>query len=127
MAANRVRRWFQAMRRRACYLTRIRHTIRKRRMPKEGDPVTEAEIDDSHVDQERRRLAGGEDAGGVTAADRTTRSSRHGHWAYKPVADPAVPAVVNRAWPARDYRPVHSGEAGRAEAGARRRCGAHRR
>ena len=84
-------------------IQRVRHENPKRRMPKEGDPLTAAEIAD---------LAAWIKAGApwpvenvdVKAASYTASYDRiraH-HWAFQPVRDPKPPAVGKPTWPIND-------------------------
>jgi cytochrome c553 len=88
---------------RSLLLQRVRHENPKRRMPKEGDPLTAAEIAD---------LAAWIKSGApwpvesvdIKAAAYTVSYERirARHWAFQPVSDAKPPAVTNSTWPANE-------------------------
>jgi hypothetical protein len=81
-------------------LQRIRSADPKRRMPREGTPLTEAEIKD---------LATWISDGVAWPSEQIPASLGHGgpayerlrarHWAWQPLTDPKVPVVANASWP----------------------------
>ena len=84
-------------------MQRVRHENPKRRMPKEGDPLTAAEIADLAA-----WIKGGApwpvESVDVKAAAYTASYERiraH-HWAFQPVRDPKPPTVEKSAWPIND-------------------------
>ncbi|MES2569574.1 MAG: PSD1 and planctomycete cytochrome C domain-containing protein [Verrucomicrobiota bacterium] len=82
-------------------LQRVQHQNPKRRMPKEGDLLTEAEVADLSA-----WISGGAawPAEKVPASLGRTRlwqtELKAKHWAWQALTDPAIPAVSNAAWPA---------------------------
>ncbi|RYD68899.1 MAG: DUF1549 domain-containing protein, partial [Verrucomicrobiaceae bacterium] len=84
-------------------LQRVQHANPKRRMPKEGDLLTDAELADLTA-----WISGGAawPAERVPASIGRTRAwhteLKAQHWAWQPLKDPAVPAVNDAAWPSDD-------------------------
>ena len=82
-------------------LERIHHSDPKKRMPKEGDLLTEAEVADlttwiqDGVAWPRERIPA---SLGKNRADYEDLKAHH--WAWQPRKNPAVPAVNNDRWPA---------------------------
>jgi hypothetical protein len=84
-------------------LKRVLHDNPKRRMPKEGSPLTKAEVDD---------LAAWIKDGVAWPAEQIPASfgrpkpSYEGlkarHWAFQPIADPKLPVVSKASWPRED-------------------------
>ena len=76
------------------------HQGEKRFMPKEGDPLTDAEIADlaawikDGVAWPRERIP--ESIGKVRSDFEELKAK---HWAWQPLSHPAPPAVTNAAWP----------------------------
>lgn len=84
-------------------LDRIRHTDPKRKMPKEGDALNDAQIADlttwinDGAAWPRERIPAS--IGRIRPEYEELKAS---HWAWQPVKQPAVPGVSNAAWPASD-------------------------
>ena len=82
-------------------LQRIRSTDAKQHMPKEGEPLTEAEIADlatwikDGVAWPRERIPA--NLGRVRADYEALKAK---HWAWQPLSQPKAPAVKQQAWPA---------------------------
>jgi mono/diheme cytochrome c family protein len=84
-------------------IQRVRHPDPKRRMPKEGGPLTPAQIDD---------LAAWIRDGAAWAVEKVALSAaassgawerlKAHHWSLQPITDPGVPAVSHKSWPAND-------------------------
>lgn len=80
-------------------LTRV-HKGEKKFMPKEGEPLTDAEIADlttwikDGVAWPRERIP---DSIGKTRTDFEELKAKH--WAWQPLKNPEAPAVANKAWP----------------------------
>ncbi len=81
-------------------IQRVVHAQKRLLMPKEGDPLSEEQVADL-----RTWIADGvawpleklpEDFGKVKAS---YESKRQSHWAWQPLAKPAIPAVADAAWP----------------------------
>ncbi len=81
---------------------RIQHADPKRRMPKEGAPLSASQIAD---------LTAWINDGAAWPVEQVTLAKtpvaayerlKARHWALQPVANPAVPAVKNTAWPVAD-------------------------
>ena len=81
-------------------MQRVRHDNPKRRMPKEGDPLTAAEIADLTAWIKSGAPWPVENIDVKAAAYTATyKRIRAHHWAFQPVSGSKPPAVVKSAWP----------------------------
>ncbi len=84
-------------------LQRIRHTDPKRRMPKEGALLTEAEIADlstwiaDGAAWPREKIPAS-----LGRARPSYEKLKANHWSLQPLTEPKVPAVAKAAWPTSD-------------------------
>jgi hypothetical protein len=80
-------------------LTRIRHTNPKRRMPKEGDPLTDAELKDLDAWINNGAAWPAEQLPASLGKSKASYERlRARHWAYQPLKQVPVPEVNNPSW-----------------------------
>ena len=84
-------------------LVRIRHQDPKRRMPKEGDLLTKAEVEDVIAWIRNGAAWPAEQIPASIGKPKPNYESlKSRQWAFKPIQRPAVPTVLNTAWPKSD-------------------------
>lgn len=84
-------------------LQRIRHEDPKRRMPREGAPLTAAEIDDLTTwIKDGAAWPAEEIPASIGRPAPSYERLRAHHWAWQPLTDPKVPLVLKTSWPAGD-------------------------
>src|SRR3954454_13978240 len=75
-------------------LRRVAHTDAKRRMPKEGEPLTEAQVADlTRWIQDGAGWPSAKVPASLGRPKAWYESIRKEHWAWQPLANPGVPAV----------------------------------
>jgi cytochrome c553 len=93
-------------------LIRVLQTDKKHRMPKDSEPLTADEIakittwikNGAALPDETEKLPP------ISAKlERTYNQLKAEHWAFKPITNPAVPAVKDAKWPARNNTDAVSG------------------
>ena len=84
-------------------LARIRHQDPKRRMPKEGDLLAKAEVEDVVTWIKNGAAWPAEKIPESLGKPKLNYASlKARHWAFKPLGRPAAPAVTNASWPKSD-------------------------
>lgn len=84
-------------------LQRIRHEDPKRRMPREGTPLTAAEIDDLTTwIKDGAAWPTEEIPASIGRPGPAYERLRAHHWAWQPLTDPKVPLVSKTSWPTGD-------------------------
>ncbi|MBX3742918.1 MAG: PSD1 domain-containing protein [Akkermansiaceae bacterium] len=82
-------------------IRRIRHAEERRRMPKDSDALSEAEIADLEKWIDDGAVWPEEEIPSYIGKDRTKYENlRKSHWSWQPLATPPVPVVKDAAWPA---------------------------
>lgn len=84
-------------------LRRIRHEDPKRRMPKEGDPLTDTQIADLAEWIKQGAVWPKEKLPSTLGKERPKYAQlRTNHWAWQPLVSPKVPVVKDAQWPKDD-------------------------
>ncbi len=81
-------------------LRRVKHADPKRRMPKEGEPLSEAEIADlTRWIEDGARWPAVKVPASLGQPKEWYEPLRRQHWAWQPLSDPRTPAVRDPSWP----------------------------
>jgi cytochrome c553 len=84
-------------------LRRVRHEDPKRRMPKEGDPLSDAEVADLEAWIRDGAAWPATKVPASLGEDRAWYEPlRREHWSWQPLADPGPPGVRDESWPRGD-------------------------
>lgn len=84
-------------------LQRINHADPKKRMPRESDPLTAAQIEDLTTWIRDGAAWPSEEIPSYIGKDKAKYDSlRKSHWAWQPLQNPPVPQVADAAWPVDD-------------------------